>query len=631
MASPKIPARDVAPPDEDPRWLEYEPPADQFDDGYDGPPPEYTPSDDEHGSAPGRSRSEPSTRPTAGAEVVTTLRQVIAAQHGRTLAEALDMLDQIQASTRVMEELNDDQRATYAGVIDCLGGELANTASGSADLTFLPTLRLYDEYVRTEMAAIVATLGDPATEHPSNIWFALRETVQRRHARRRAASYVEAIDGKVPVESAMASYKAVVEEPPTTKRAITKARAVRTARQMLAETKAAAAGRPKIRFSSGFRTLDVAFTNKGEPMGFITPGEQSLVAGPTGTGKSSLSYAVIPGLAQDLIHWGLVDAKLVFFHTEEESSDKAYACGLAEGQRNHHLADNIIVDACGTSRTRLAETLYDLVIEAKRRRDATGRPIEQFLPHIVVLDYLQSITEQGENEVVATATTSEFLLRGVQAWNHEEMSKFSGVDFRTYAGMAWPEGMEHHRVAVLAFAQLVKQDDKSLFYKPGKRDCQLSDFTLEDDSATPAWADPTGAGWGWQVHEGDMRLLKQNAIRGSGVILQNATTIVLLHRSKPYNNPASKVPDAEGRRHLEDTRARLILDKTRTGSQLKFVPMSFDLQPNGFRAQYYDVFAEEAIVQGRITERSLHSSWTRPGDPILPVRPNGRPLAGFRY
>lgn len=48
---------------------------------------------------------------------------------------------------------------------------------------------------------------------------------------------------------------------------------------------------------------------------------------------------------------------------------------------------------------------------------------------------------------------------------------------------------------------------------------------------------------------------------------------------------------------MEDTRARLILDETHTGSQLRFVPISFELQPNGFRAQYYDVFAGEAIAQ----------------------------------
>ena len=188
--------------------------------------------------------------------------------------------------------------------------------------------------------------------------------------------------------------------------------------------------------------------------------------------------------------------------------------------------------------------------------------------------------------------------------------------------------MEHHRVAGIYMAQLVKQDDKSLLFRPGDRNCNVADFALEDTDNPPVWTDQSGSGWSWEVKEGDLRLFKQNAIRGSGVILQNATAIIVLHRSRAYNNPRKPGVGLDGRPHLVDTRARLLLDKTRTGSKLKFIPMIFDLDPEGVRARYIDSAAEEAMRQGLFEADAV---FARSGDPILPVRPTVSPLSKVRY
>ena len=84
----------------------------------------------------------------------------------------------------------------------------------------------------------------------------------------------------------------------------------------------------------------------------------------------------------------------------------------------------------------------------------------------------------------------------------------------------------------------------------------------------------------------------------------------------------------DGSTHLEDVRARLIPDKTRTGTSLKHIPMEFDIDEEGFRARYYDRGAELAIEQGRFKP---DDTWQKPGDPILPKRSRPRPFAGVRY
>lgn len=612
----------------------------------DGPPIDEVPPDSwfDHDEVPAdwpaadvgsRSRRHP-RHPTGrtvahGAKVLAALRRVLAAYHGRPADELRQMIAQLRTSPKALAELDETTAWTYRGVFEVLEVECANlTDDAPVYLGDLPGVDNHTAEVADELARIVAVAarGDAAS-NPYSAWLAVVEDVQGAHTLRGLHALARAIEEKAPAEHKLELFRRL--EPPTTKAAVVREAGPRTAREVVEERAAALAGAAKLRFSSGYRTLDLAFTGPGEPVGFIAPGEQSVIGGPTGTGKSSFSYALVRSFAQDLVNWGYQDGYVVWFHTEEESADKVRAAGLGPGQRFHHLADRVVIDPIGTSRRRMAEVLYDLVIAAEKKSQQSGLPPTRFLPHVVLLDYIQAVAERNESDNQANIVTAEFLLRGVQAWNPEEMAKFSGLDFRAYAGMPWPDGMDHHRCAVVTFAQLKKPDDESLmFFKSGSRKHKLSDFAFEHtDASVPApWTDEGGGAWSWEVREQDLYLLKQNQIMGSSKILQNATTILLLHRSRPRNNPRLPGVGADGRPHLEDTRARLLLDKTRAGSQLKFVPMAFDIMADGFRAQYYDVLAEAAIDQGRFRP---DPAFIESGDPILPRRPAASPLAGLRY
>lgn len=614
-------------------WEEIPPPYDESyepEDGSDAAFGDHSETrNHKAASKPGKFRPRAvSAASAAKVDVVGTLRRVLAGCHQKTTSELSEVVNQISAAEQVLEFLEDEQKATYASILELLLDTATNSRGVAVDFSDIPLRALYDQAVREELDKVlrIAVDGENVPADPSKEFFALREAVQRERARNGAMRYAKAIDNQVSVEDLVKEFAKV--EPPTTRKASTRARAARSVSQMAAEHHMATAGTQKIRLSSGYRTMDLALTGKGDPLGFIGLGEGMVVAGPTGTGKSSWTYGVVPSMAQDLINWGKKFAKVMFLHTEEESIDKANAMDILPGQPLSHLADNMIIVAVGTSRKLMAMAIYDVVLDATISARETGLPVTEFLPYAIVLDYIQSLSEQGESEVVATATTSEFGLRGVQAWNPEEMAKFSGISYREYTGAPWPEGMENHRVAVIYMAQLVKQDDKSLLFRPGNRDSNYADFALEDTDQTPVWRDPTNSGWSWEVKEGDLRLFKQNAIRGSGIILQNATTIMILHRSRAYNNPKSSLPSPDGRPHLEDVRSRFLLDKVRTGSQLKFVPMTFDLDHKGFRARYIDAVAEEAMRQGRFQP---DQTFQRSGDPILPRRPAASTLATVRY
>lgn len=594
------------------------PSAEDAPDYYEGFPEEpewndYEPSMDDALDLPVQGTAVPSE--PLHVRVRRTLREALSATHRMDPDSAMQLIGRIESSTRVLAHLDEDTRDTYVGVLEVLSHESGVLETGKLDLFHLPVSSEYSPAVRSELDAISACVGRSTPEDPHAEWADLVETVQRAHARRQAAKFLDAIDAKRPVVELMEAHRKI--EPPTTRKAVSRERAAKTAREVADEARAATAGRSQYRFSSGLPTLDRGYTGTGEQLGFVSLGTFNVVMGPTGTGKTSFSYSVTPAFGLDLRNWGLPDAYQVFFHTEEESIDKIRGFRMEPGGKFNHLADSLVIDAVGTSRRRMAESLYDLVISADEKARALRRPITDFLPYIVQLDYIQSIQETGEDPTTATAITAEFLLRGVAAWNPEEMAKFSGVDFREYAGMAWPAGMEHHRVAVIAYAQLVKISDETLFYKAGKRGVQLSDFAILDDKDEPYW----------DVREGDLRLFGKNQMRGSGVIAQNAHSIVILHRSVPYNNPSSK--DAEGKWRLADTRARILFDKSRAGSRIPYAPMRFDVQSTGFRAQYFDEIAERALAAGKLT--GIDPSYTEEGDPLMPLRPTVSPLAACRY
>lgn len=547
-------------------------------------------------------------------KVTYVTRAVLSSLHGAEPTRGMQIIRRIAASKQVISMLGRTRRDILEGVLEVLSHELSVLDIGRLDLGHLPVAEEYTREVRGELDLIAQQVGKSTPKDPHAEWADLVEVVQRQASRESALKLVKGIEAKQPLSKLMERYRNV--QPPTAKKVEARERKARSGKQVAENSRAVRAGRHPYRFSSGLPTLDRGYTGVGEAAGFIAPGQLTVVMGPTGTGKTSFSYTVTPAIGQDLVNWGLSDAKQVFFHTEEESVDKLRGFRMDIGQKYHNMADRLILEAVGTSRTRMAETLYDLVIEADERARETRRPISDFLPHVVQLDYIQSIQEVGEDPTTATAMTAEFLLRGVCAWNPDEMAKFSGVDFREYAGMGWPSGMEDHLVGVIAYAQLVKISDETLTYKSGKRGVQLSDFVLTDEKDEPYW----------DVREGDLRLFGKNQMRGSGVIAQNAHSIIILHRSVPYNNPSRRAEDGE--LHLTDTRARIMFDKSRTGSRLPYAPMRFDIQSNGFRAQYYDELAERAVEAGSL---KVTPSYSEPGDPMLPVRPVADPLAACRY
>jgi hypothetical protein len=57
--------------------------------------------------------------------------------------------------------------------------------------------------------------------------------------------------------------------------------------------------------------------------------------------------------------------------------------------------------------------------------------------------------------------------------------------------------------------------------------------------------------------------------------------------------------------------------------------MRFDVQSNGFRAQYMDEIAERALASGKL--KDVAHGYTEQGDPILPKRPRRDRLSGTKY
>ena len=408
--------------------------------GPDDYTPDYTPEDTFHGeggdhgydddqsaggSFPGfRSHRSSGTaaKPRVGgpgfvpvAVIVSTLREVLSAFHGRPAEELRAMVGQVRVSTSVLDSLTDELRDVYRGVLEVLEFETANLSrTAIIALDDLPAATNHTDRVIAELAAM-ATL---AHEHKAASTFrALVEAVQAARARSLYQAAIDTVDAKATADEKMEAHKAII--PPTTQGAATQANGVRTAAQLVEEHIASRETSSGLVYSSGLLTVDMAFTAPGDPLHFIAPGEQTVIAGPTGTGKSSLQYSLTRNAAQDEINWGYPDAPVLLAHTEEESWVKAKAMGLFPGQRWHHLATKIVIENIGSSRRRLVEMVYDLVIAAMDKAQNTARPIQDFLPRIGFLDYIQSVTERGETDVQANITTAELILRGFQAFNPE--------------------------------------------------------------------------------------------------------------------------------------------------------------------------------------------------------------------
>jgi hypothetical protein len=538
------------------------------------------------------------------------------------------LIAQIKASPKLLPTLTAPMRATYAGIFEALVFEAANlTPQAEIDLGDIAAVTNQARSVQEELELIhQISIDGKAASNPTARVAALAERLQALDSRESLLDVIDTIDQSGTAEAKMKAFERILV--PTTQVAVVREGGVQTALDLANDTRPEALQR----FSSGYYTLDLAFSQKGEPLGFISLGEQTVFAGATGTGKSSAQYALTRNVTIDQINQGWIDAPVILFHTEEESKAKAKAMGLLAGQRFHHLASKIVIENVGSSRRLMTEKIYNLVVNAMTRSQRESRPIVDFLPRIGFLDYIQALIEPREDMNESNIAAASLILRGFQEFNPEEMAKFSGVDFRTHTGLAWPSEIEGHRMAWVVFVQLKKeQGEASLFYRKKSR-LSISDFTMEESDDEKGWPGPDGENYAWPVLEGDYRVFRQGDIYGSSVLLNNATNIVLLHRSRPRSNKSSLGED--GRFHLQDIRARMIPDKARNGIKMTYVPMAFDVQPplddnpEGYRAQYYDLLGEQAIERGLFVP---HESYKISGDPILPIRPAPSPFAGVKY
>ena len=584
-------------------------------------------------SAPTFTFTPPASRPGRasraagmGPQVWRSFLAVMAACDKLPASQIAALIAQVRVSANALDELDDDHRRRLVSVLELVEFELS-VASPESTVALAECVGLEFASAQTvkDVDAILAIAAPDRPENPMGSWVALCNEVQSRRTRRQIDVLATSIDAHAPIAEQLDIYDKL--EPPATRVAVIREEGIRTVDKLLEELEEAGATSVPYRLSSGFPTLDASQTGEHDELGIIAPGENLLILGPTGTGKSSLEYALHRGTTLSLIQ-AYPDALSILAHTEEESRVKAQAIGLCRGQRWHFLAKNVIIENIGSSRRRLAELFYETVAHAVRRAQETGRHPVEFVVHKMHIDYLQAIAEQGETEQTSVITTSEMILRGFQACNPAEIEKYSGVNFTRYTGMKWPEELEHHRVAVISYGQLRKSgSDATVFYDPNNKKHSLNQFALEDTSDDPAWTDASGNKWCWEVQPGDFRLFTKDDIYGSSKPLQNATSVLLLHRSRPQKNPIA-YRDEHGHPHLADTRARLILDKARNGQSALYVPMAFDVMPEGFRAQYYDVIGE-SLVNEKLIEVEDHFSIT--GDPMIPKRPKRSPFADFRY
>lgn len=586
--------------------------------GADQAPPDFMPPmPSSFGSSGKKTKDEVHPLET---KVRTTVRQVLGCLDGKSFDEAHRLVSTMRKADKVMACLSKDLRATMEGVFELLVHEAEVTSSGALDLNHLPSSVLVTDEVSVE-ARRIADEANTSSGDAYAIWQALVEEVQRHQALDSALTFASAIQAKQPASALMELFTSL--EAPTAQRAMVEVIPTLTARERMIQQKAVMAGRQPMRFSCGLPTLDISFTGEGQQRGFIGPGEFVVIMGPTGTGKSSFSYGVTPAMLKDLCNWGLPDAKHVLAHTEESDTEKIDAIRVGPGQTYAELGDMLVVDEVGSSRRRMVQTLYNLTAQAEDKARQSKRPITDFLVHQYQLDYIQAIEEQGEGETEASTRTANLILRGICAWNPEEMAKYGGVSYREHTGREWPKGMEHHKVAVIAYAQLTKVNETSQFYKKDGK-MPISDFAEIGSEGQPLW----------EVKEGDLRLFTKSNMRGSGVIANNAHAILILHRSRPTKNPPdpSKTEEVGGYsvRHLSDTRGRILFDKARAGSSGPYADLQFDLQVDGPKAQYFDRKAEMAIQKGRI-KRYDRAMYSHPGAPIIPLRPYVDPFNAFHY
>ena len=552
------------------------------------------------------------------------VRTLLASTQGQTAQVLARTVADVRGSTDLLAALEDDDRLTIIGVLevlDLLAGSIAAHSESRVDMrdtsVFAPA---YAPTVREELNAVrrTALAGDGShLNGAASSWAALVEEAQRTAFRLGLLTALDALQAKAPAET-LAELHATLPRPTRASVTVTGRPEAMTASEWDVELDREAASTPTRVFSSGYRTLDIALTNpaSGDPLGSFKQGTLTVIAAGSGEGKSSVAAVIGPAMARDLRNQGLIQARGILAHTEESPLVKIAQMGLRRGMRNADLGDNLVVAPVMSDRKMLARIIYGEFARSIKMSQQSGLPPAVFAPQFLILDYIQQLKDVGEDETKAVARSADFLLNGVGNANPDEMAKYSGEEFTAVTGMRWSDDLEGHRLAVVTFAQLIKFDESTLRYVPGSRNTPLEKFCVMDDAGNSCW----------DVQPGDRRIPDKSEIRGSGVLTQHATNIIMLSRSRVEDNPV--IRDSSGKSRLMDTRARMILSKTRDGASMPYLPMAFDSAPSGLKGQYYDLLAEKAVEKGVFTP---DEAWTGPGDPVLPRRASADPFAGVRY
>lgn len=391
-----------------------------------------------------------------------------------------------------------------------------------------------------------------------------------------------------------------------------------------------------MRFSIGLPSLDWTLSPRpNQQPGSFAPGEQTVIIGDTGHGKSSfVRRNIYRNCTLDKWGWGFPDRKTVILATEEELSVIAEACEFGVGDRLEHVARRSVrASKIGSSRKKAGHAIFAVAYEAAVQAHQSGRPVTDFLPDLVALDYDQAVNEPGESQYTdARINLANFMLRGVAEWNLDELEKWSGAKWAevckqgkyfNHKVIPFPADREH-KVASVTTAQVRAQDQRGKFYDPDKS--PIAEFAYIEDGE-PRWIPEPGA----------IRLLGRDDYQGDKQALKDATNVFILYR--PF--PSSKIMDTDdGRKVVRQPTAYIIIDKARYGQRDKVVELAFSSSPDGKVGQWYDIQAEKAIAlleAGGPDVRPWKWDWDRRwraggfGSAILPYRKRRSPLDGIPY
>ena len=536
----------------------------------------------------------------------------LAAYSGQPGGDMLDMFNDVLVSDLVKDLVAEGTWKTWVRAKEILDSVYADFPADLVEYADIPELDNASSVIRyffTQVCDVIDS-GERLPRNPFASWSALKNRIRRFHCRTDAVTLIRSLDNGATDVDLLTMIDSLTLPASATK--VAEATFTATAKEWEESYALARATTPDMRYSFGMPSLDKNMTAQNgdgtfsEPVGCLAPGEFAVIAAATGNGKSTLARPMASSLAQDLRNWNRPNDKVLVLITEENPEIVLKAGKMGAGQSMHHVSEQVVIANVGSSRARIAQAVYALIAAAEEKSKETGLPLRDCgLPAVIIWDYIGGTVENGEaGDTVAMERNANLALRGFCNWDQHGMESFSGESFKEFSGTAWPKGMEFFRPSVVAFAQFKKLADPT-WYDPANKACNIADFVLDNPDGSPAW----------EVQPGDFRVPKQEEVRGSGVLINHATTLMILHRSRPQKNPKVII---NGQVHLSDTRARLLLVKTRNGANSPVISVAFDSQPNGLRGQFYDPLEEAWIHSGKVTPADGYNEL---GDPILPVRP----------